>query len=201
MKTLLIDNYDSFTFNLYQLIAEVTGETPIVLENDRLSWDDLCSLSPDNIIISPGPGRPDNERDFGICQSAILHMEAPLLGVCLGHQGICHLFGGQLIHAPEPCHGRISRIFHKKAGLFAGINQGFNAVRYHSLVAARPLPPELEEIAWTSDRLIMGVKHRSKPIWGVQFHPESICTEYGVKLLKNFYKLSVDYYKERGRKV
>lgn len=201
MKILLIDNYDSFTFNLYQLIAEVTGEIPVVFENDRLSWDDLCGLSPDNIIISPGPGRPDNERDFGICESAILHMEVPLLGVCLGHQGICHLFGGQVVHAPEPYHGRISRIFHKKVGLFAGINQGFSAVRYHSLVAAYPLTPELEEIAWTSDGLIMGVKHQSKPIWGVQFHPESICTEYGAQLIKNFCKLSVDYHQERGRKV
>jgi para-aminobenzoate synthetase len=201
MKTLLIDNYDSFTFNLYQLIAEVNREFPIVIKNDQLTWHDLVELNPDNIIISPGPGRPDNERDFGICQEIIAKVKAPVLGVCLGHQGICHALGGQIIHAPEPFHGRASHIYHHQKGLFAGIPQGFKAVRYHSLMAQRPLPDELKEVAWTPDGIVMAVEHRSRMMWGVQFHPESACTEFGKELLQNFIKLSVDYYRERGRKL
>lgn len=200
MKTLIIDNYDSFTYNLFQLLAKVTGEEPIVIANDSLDLAGLRKLGPDNIVISPGPGRPNNERDFGVCRQAILEYDAPLFGVCLGLQGIGDCFGGRVVHAPEPFHGRTSRIIHDNGPLFAGIPQGFEAVRYHSLVLDSPLPAELERIAWTSDGLIMGIRHRSRPIWAVQFHPESICTEYGFQLIRNFFLVSQKYYACGARK-
>lgn len=186
MKTLIIDNYDSFTFNLYQMIAEVNGEEPIVLTNDAADWSRVKEMAFDNIVISPGPGRPEVARDFGVCRDAILHANVPLLGVCLGHEGIGHLSGGSIIHAPEVMHGRLSPVHHSGDELFAGIPQGMMVVRYHSLVIAEPLPDMLERIAWTDDGILMGLRHRSRPIWGVQFHPESICTEHGDTLLRNF---------------
>src|SRR5262245_51811555 len=186
MRTLLIDNYDSFTFNLFQLIAEVNGEEPLVVRNDETTWAALSRTDFDNIVISPGPGRPDREADFGICAEAIRSASVPLLGVCLGHQGLGHACGGEVIHAPEVMHGRLSPVFHDGRGLFEGIPQGFEVVRYHSLCVQQPLPAVLECTAWTRDGVVMGLRDRHRLRWGVQFHPESICTEYGQKLMENF---------------
>ena len=186
MKTLIIDNYDSYTFNLYQLIAEVNGEYPTVIYNDQVIWDELKQWEFDNIVISPGPGRPEKSKDFGICRQMIENAHVPLLGVCLGHQGLGYGYGGKVIHAPEVRHGRLSEVYHTATDLFAGIPSPFSVVRYHSLLVADDLPDCLEKTAWTEDNLIMGMRHRYLPMWGVQFHPESICTEYGHTLFENF---------------
>ncbi|TWH16734.1 aminodeoxychorismate synthase component I [Rhodococcus rhodochrous] len=184
IRTLLIDNYDSFTYNLYDLITRVNGIPPRVLTNDH-SWDELVAEPFDNIVISPGPGRPDRARDFGISARALTDAGVPLLGVCLGHQGLCQLFGSAVITAPEPVHGRTSPILHDGTGLFAGLPSPFEAVRYHSLIAD-PVPDELVATARTPDGLLMAVAHRHRPLWGVQFHPESIGTAHGAQLLANF---------------
>ncbi len=189
MKTLLIDNYDSFTYNLYQLLGEVTGESPEVIRNDAEDWADLSLADYDNIVVSPGPGRPERWRDFGESARAVLEDQVPVLGVCLGHQGICHLFGGKVDLAPEAMHGRLSQVHHTQQDVFAGIPSPFSAVRYHSLAVAE-LPEELEALAWTADGVLMGLRHRSRPLWGVQFHPESICTEHGRRLIENFQALT-----------
>ena len=153
-----------------------------------LTWQQLLAFNPDSIIISPGPGRPENDRDFGICRQIILESSIPVLGVCLGFQGIAHLFGGTIERAPEPVHGRSSRIFHDGNGLFAGIPQGFSAVRYHSLTVRNPIPRALRTTAWTSEEMPMALERERH--WGVQFHPESISTDHGVKMLENFRRLS-----------
>ena len=186
MRTLLIDNYDSFTFNLFQVLAAVNREDPIVVRNDEATWADLEGLDFDNIVISPGPGRPEHPKDFGVCKDAIEAAEVPLLGVCLGHQGLAHFCGGTVVHAPEVMHGRLSAVFHDESPLYAGIPQGFQVVRYHSLCVAQPLPACLEVTSWTADGVVMGVAHRERPMWGVQFHPESICTNDGRQLIQNF---------------
>jgi para-aminobenzoate synthetase len=189
-KTLLLDNYDSFTFNLFQLLAETNGEDPVVVRNDGATWDELQGWEFDNIVISPGPGRPDNRHDFGVCADALANATVPVLGVCLGHQGLAHAAGAAVVHAPEVMHGRLSAVYHDGSELFAGIPVGFEAVRYHSLCVAPALPACLEPLAWTRDGVIMAVAHRERPFWGVQFHPESICTEYGRRLLENFRDLT-----------
>jgi len=198
VKTLIIDNYDSYTFNLYQLIAEVNGEYPTVICNDQVVWDELKQWEFDNIVISPGPGRPENLKDFGICRQAIQNAQVPLLGVCLGHQGLGHGYGGKVIHAPEVWHGRTSEIYHTGTDLFVGISSPFSVVRYHSLLVSGDLPDCLEKVAWTEDNLVMGLRHRSLPLWGVQFHPESICTQYGQTLLNNFKEITLKFAQERG---
>jgi para-aminobenzoate synthetase len=198
MKTLIIDNYDSYTFNLYQLIAEVNGEYPTVIRNDRVIWDELKQWEFDNIVISPGPGRPENLKDFGICRQAIENAQVPLLGVCLGHQGLGNGYGGKVIHAPEVRHGRLSEVHHIGTELFEGIPSPFSVVRYHSLLVSDDLPDCLEKVAWTEDNLVMGLRHRSLPQWGVQFHPESICTQYGKTLLENFKEITLKFSQERG---
>ena len=190
MRTLLIDNYDSFTFNLFQLLAGVNHEEPIVVRNDEATWSELADLDFDNVVISPGPGRPERDKDFGVCKDAIEAAEVPLLGVCLGHQGLAHLCGGTVVHAPEVMHGRLSAVFHDGSPLYADIDQGFQAVRYHSLCVAVPLPECLEVSAWTQDGVVMGISHRERPLWGVQFHPESICTNDGRQLIQNFRDLT-----------
>ena len=191
MLTLLIDNYDSFTYNLFQLLAEENGREPIVVRNDGASWEELARLEFDNVVLSPGPGRPERKRDFGVCADAIRLCEAPLLGVCLGHQGLGWVHGGRVGPALEPMHGRVRTVEHGGAPLFAGIPERFEATRYHSLCLEQPLPGELEEIAWGDDGVVMAVAHRSRPQWGVQFHPESIATEHGQRLLANFRDLTV----------
>jgi para-aminobenzoate synthetase len=189
MRTLLIDNYDSFTYNLYQLLGEVNGRAPMVVRNDA-DWSDVPVGEFDGVVISPGPGRPDRCQDFGVSARAILDSGLPVLGVCLGHQGICHLFGGEVGLAPEPVHGRVSEVHHTGVDIFAGLPTPFSAVRYHSL-AVTSMPEEIERIAWTADDVIMGVRHRERPIWGVQFHPESIGSAYGRELLANFRDLAL----------
>src|SRR5947207_4643565 len=172
MRTLLIDNYDSFTYNLYQLLGEVNGQPPVVVRND-VDWSGVPLGDFDGIVVSPGPGRPDRARDFGVSAQAIRDSGLPVLGVCLGHQGIAHLYGGTVRHAPEPMHGRVSAVHHTGVDIFAGLPSPFSVVRYHSL-AATTLPDELEVIGWTSDGVVMALRHREAPVWGVQFHPESI---------------------------
>lgn len=190
MHTLIIDNYDSFTFNLYQLIAEVNGREPVVVRNNHAPWSELARLGADNIVLSPGPGRPERPEDFGVCRDALLHADVPVLAVCLGHQGLAHAFGGAVTRAPEPMHGRQSAVLHDGSALFEGIPRPFSVVRYHSLVAAEPLPACLERIAWTDAGLLMAMRHRDRPLWGVQFHPESIGTEHGRRLLENFQRIT-----------
>ncbi|MGJ5672452.1 MAG: aminodeoxychorismate synthase component I [Nostochopsis sp.] len=193
MQTLIIDNYDSYTFNLYQMIGEVNGELPLVIRNDQVNWDEIKEIPFDNIVISPGPGRPEKLADFGVCREIIENVNIPLLGVCLGHQGLGYLHGGRVIHAPEVRHGRLSKIFHNGSELFQSIPNQFSVVRYHSLLVADELPECLEKIAWTEAGLVMGLRHRYLPFWGVQFHPESICTEYGQKLLENFRDITLRF--------
>jgi para-aminobenzoate synthetase len=190
LRTLLIDNYDSFAYNLFQLLAEENGVEPIVVRNDEASWEELACLEFDNVVLSPGPGRPERRRDFGVCADAIRHSEVPLLGVCLGHQGLGWVHGGRVARAPEPLHGRLRAVEHAGSPLFAGIPRRFEAARYHSLCLEAPLPPELEAIAWADDGVTMAVAHRTRPQWGVQFHPESIATEHGRRLLANFRDLT-----------
>ncbi len=190
MKTLVIDNYNSFTHNLVHLIGQINQEEPRVVFNDQMTWGELSAQRFDNIVISPGPGRPDRAADFGLCRDAIEKANVPLLGVCLGHQGIAMAAGAELIQAPGLVHGRSSPIRHQGHPLFAGMASPFAGARYHSFIIQRPLPDELEEIAWTEDGLVMALARRDRPQWGVQFHPESILTEDGRILLQNFRDLS-----------
>ncbi|MFI5962776.1 chorismate-binding protein [Streptomyces asoensis] len=196
MKTLLIDNHDSYTYNLFQLIAEVNGEEPVVILNDAPAdaVPDLAAF--DNIVVSPGPGHPSKPRDFGISAAVLAGSPVPVLGVCLGHQGIAQGEGGRVVPAPEPRHGHLSAVRHDGRDLFQGLPQHFTAVRYHSLAVREPLPAALEATAWAEDGVLMGLRHRERPLWGVQFHPESVLTEYGHRMLVNFRNLTA----ERARK-
>lgn len=186
MRVIIIDNYDSFTYNLYQYIGEITHTKPLVYFNDQINSQEVFSLKPSAVIISPGPGTVKNPKDFGVSRDVILKSRIPVLGVCLGHQGIGFLSGGNVVHAPAVMHGRISKIYHTENGLFKNIPQGFEAVRYHSLMVSE-LPKEVIKIAWSRDNVVMGIKHATRPLWGVQFHPESIGTQFGKEILKNFF--------------
>jgi para-aminobenzoate synthetase len=185
LPVLIIDNYDSFTYNLVSLVAIVTGEIPKVIRNDEMTWEEIAALDFTSVIISPGPGRPDHVRDFGVSGDVIRNATVPILGVCLGHQGIAAAFGGIVLQT-TPVHGYPSDIIHAGDDLFRGIPERFSAIRYHSLAVMEPLPPELRKIAWTPDGMVMALRHVSRPLWGVQFHPESISTEYGEQLVRNF---------------
>jgi para-aminobenzoate synthetase len=190
MRTLVIDNYDSFTYNLVHLVAVVNQENPLVIRNDELDWDEINEADFDNVILSPGPGHPQREADFGLCGRFVAECRKPVLGVCLGHQGIAAAFGGTVARAPAPVHGKTAHIRHAGTELLRGVPSPFLAARYHSLVACRPLPDKLVELAWSDDDLVMALAHRTRPLWGVQFHPESIITEHGELILRNFRDLS-----------
>ncbi len=189
MKVLIVDNYDSFVYNLAQYVGE-NGDTVVVKRNDEVSLEQARQLRPDRIIISPGPGNPASERSFGCSNSIIrgLGQEIPILGVCLGHQGIVHAFGGKIVRARKLRHGKTSPIMHDGKGIFRGIPNPFDATRYHSLVAERrSLPTDLVVTAESlDDKEIMGVRHKQLPVEGVQFHPESILTAEGHQLILNF---------------
>jgi anthranilate synthase component 2 len=185
MNILLLDNYDSFTYNLYQYLSEL-GATVEVVRNDEIEVDEIRERAPDKIVISPGPCTPA-EAGISIPLIRELGVEIPILGVCLGHQAIGAAFGGRVIRAPEPVHGKLSPIHHQGQGVFQDVPSPFDATRYHSLIVERDsLPSTLEVTAETADGLIMGLRHRELPIEGIQFHPESYTTEHGKQLLRNF---------------
>ena len=190
MTTLLVDNYDSYTYNVFHILAAVSGEEPIVIQNDTVSWGALSRWDFDAIVISPGPGHPDRWHDFGVCSDILRFSDVPILGICLGHQGLGRLLDAKVGAAPLPMHGRVSHVRHLASGLFENIPQDFSVVRYHSLAVTGPIGPEGRVTAWTEDGVVMGIEHRHRPIWGVQFHPESISTEYGHVLIENFYKMA-----------
>ncbi|MBN2369654.1 MAG: aminodeoxychorismate/anthranilate synthase component II [Vicinamibacteria bacterium] len=186
---LLIDNYDSFTYNLYQYLGEL-GEELQVVRNDQITAEQALALRPERIVISPGPGNPDQA---GISLDVIRRAAAarvPLLGVCLGHQAFGQAFGGRIVRAPKLMHGKTSEIHHDGRTIFGGLPRPFTATRYHSLIVASDSVPEsLEVSAWTEDDLVMGLRHKELPLEGVQFHPESILTEVGKDLLRNFLRI------------
>ncbi len=182
---LVVDNYDSFTYNLVHLVAAVEADVRVV-RNDALTVADVAEMAPDGILISPGPGRP---ADAGISEALIRELgpTTPILGVCLGHQAIGEVYGGRIVHAPVLMHGKTSLIRHGGEGVFAGLPQDFVATRYHSLVVDRAsVPPDLQITAETADGIVMGLRHRAHPVEGVQFHPESILTTVGPRLVANW---------------
>ncbi len=199
----VIDNYDSFTYNLVQYLGELVKQphflqadgTPQeirVWRNDEIDVEELADLHPSHILISPGPGSPD--KDSGISNDVIriLGQTTPVLGVCLGQQCIGHVFGGVVDRAPRLMHGKVSPVHHKGGGLFKGLPSPFNATRYHSLIVEEPLPDVLEVTAFTAEGEVMGLRHKTLPIHGVQFHPESILTEHGKEMLANFLKMKAE---------
>jgi para-aminobenzoate synthetase len=198
MRTLLVDNHDSYTYNVFHLLAAASGEEPVVVNNDAVSWRVLSRSDFDAIVLSPGPGRPERWHDFGVCRDILRYSEIPVLGICLGHQGIGNLLDGGVNSAPTPMHGRLSRVRHSDRGIFRGIPQDFSVVRYHSLAVTRP-GPEGQEVAWAEDGVVMGIEHRSRPMWGVQFHPESVATEYGRAIVENFYALADGHPRRHSR--
>jgi anthranilate synthase/aminodeoxychorismate synthase-like glutamine amidotransferase len=183
----VIDNYDSFTHNLVQYLGELGAEME-VFRNDRVTLAELVALSPTHLVISPGPGGPN---EGGVSNAAILDFtgEIPVLGVCLGHQCLGAVYGGRVSRAPRLMHGKTSRIFHHGAGLFDGVPSPFEATRYHSLIVEEPVPACLEVTAFTAEGEVMGLRHRAHPTFGVQFHPESILTPHGKLILRNFLEM------------
>jgi anthranilate synthase component 2 len=181
---LVVDNYDSFTFNLVQILATLDTDV-VVVRNDALTVDEILAKRPDRLVVSPGPGRPE---DAGVsCALIERNTEIPLLGVCLGHQALGAVFGGRVSRAPTLMHGKTSEIMHDGRGLFTGLSNPFVATRYHSLAVERDaMPADLRVTAWTADGIVMGLVHRTRPLAGVQFHPESILTPEGERLLRNF---------------
>ncbi len=180
----VIDNYDSFTYNLVQYLGELGAQVQ-VFRNDRVTPDEIARLEPSHIVISPGPGVPE---DGGVSSETIreFHREVPILGVCLGHQCIGHVFGGVVARAPRLMHGKTSMIYHDSHGIFEGVPSPFEAGRYHSLIVQEPLPDELCVTAFTKEGEVMGLRHKKFPLEGVQFHPESVLTQHGKQILKNF---------------
>ncbi len=196
-KTLVIDNYDSFTYNLVHFLGEL-GADITVRRNDKITLEEIAAMAPEAIVLSPGPCTPN---EAGICLSVIDRFGStiPMLGVCLGHQAMGQALGGDVVRAPTLFHGKTSRINHTGKGIFRGLNAGFEATRYHSLIVkADTLPDTLEVTATTDDGLIMGMQHKTLPIHGVQFHPESIASENGHALLQNFLNIARDF---NGRKA
>jgi len=194
----LIDNYDSFTFNLFHYLAGL-GADVVVHRNDKITTQDVIASEPDGIVLSPGPCTPD---DAGICLDLIAKASAsiPILGVCLGHQAIGQAFGGKVVRAPVPVHGKLSEVRSNNTGVFRGINEPFQATRYHSLIVDRAtLPASLLVNAETNDRLIMGLAHNALPVHGVQFHPESIASQHGHLMLKNFLDIADAWNTKHGR--
>ena len=192
MRLLVIDNYDSFTYNLVHFLGELGAESE-VKRNDKITIEEIAEMAPEAIVLSPGPATPDTA---GICLKLIdaYAPTTPILGVCLGHQALGQAFGGDVVRAPELMHGKTSKISHTGKGLFRGLNSGFEATRYHSLIVKpETLPDALEVTASTDDGLIMGMQHRRYPSHGVQFHPESIASENGHALLQNFLNLARDF--------
>ena len=189
MKTLIIDNYDSFTYNLYQYIGELGGN-PVVVRNDQLTLEQIKRENFSHIVISPGPGDPSDSAYFGVCKDVILTLgkNIPVLGVCLGHQGIIYAFGGRVVRAATIKHGKTSVIKHNQKGIFANVKNPLIGMRYHSLIGEKKSIPACLKITAISvdDKAIMGVRHKKFPIYGVQFHPESISTHEGKKILANF---------------
>ncbi|GAC1410774.1 MAG: aminodeoxychorismate/anthranilate synthase component II [Actinomycetota bacterium] len=187
-RILVIDNYDSFTYNLVQELAEL-GATPSVVRNDAWTLEQAREFRADGIVISPGPGSPENGKDVGISNEVILRLgpTTPLLGVCLGHQCIGYVFGGTIKRAPELVHGKTSPVFHRGEGVLDGLPIPFNATRYHSLIVERSsIPAELKVTAETEDEVVMAMRHRTLPIEGLQFHPASVMTSDGMSILRNF---------------
>lgn len=196
-KTLVIDNYDSFTYNLVHFLGEL-GATMIVRRNDKITLDEIAAMAPEAIVLSPGPKTP---TEAGICLAVIDRFKAdiPMLGVCLGHQAMGQAMGGDVIRAPHLVHGKTSKINHTGKGIFRGLNAGFEATRYHSLIVRQEtLPDVLEVTATTEDGLIMGMQHKTLPMHGVQFHPESIASENGHALLQNFLNIARDFNGQRA---
>jgi anthranilate synthase component 2 len=192
---LLIDNYDSFTYNLFHFLGEL-GAKVRVERNDALTADEALALKPDGIVLSPGPCTPN---EAGICLELITKANGrvPILGVCLGHQSIGQAYGGRIVRAPEPMHGKLSRMHHTGKSVFRGLNNDFNATRYHSLtIAPESMPAVLDVTATSEDGVIQGVMHKSHPVHGVQFHPESIASENGHALLQNFLDIARDFARE-----
>ena len=190
MRTLLVDNHDSYSYNVFHLLAAACGTEPVVVNNDAVSWRVLSRESFDAIVLSPGPGRPERWHDFGVCRDILRYSEIPVLGICLGHQGIGNLLHGGVNRAPMAMHGRLSHVHHDGTGLFEGVPQDFEVVRYHSLAITSPMGPEGRETAWADDGVVMGIEHSSRPMWGVQFHPESVATEHGRRIAENFYAMA-----------
>jgi anthranilate synthase component 2 len=189
---LLIDNYDSFTFNLFHYLGEL-GADVLVKRNDELTAREALAMRPNGIVLSPGPCTPN---EAGICLDLVRAAEGrvPILGVCLGHQAIGQVYGGRVVRAPEPIHGKLSRIQHTGKGVFRGLNNDFEATRYHSLtLEPASIPQSLEVTAATADGVIMGVMHKQHPVHGVQFHPESIASENGHALLQNFLQIAEEF--------
>lgn len=187
-RILIVDNYDSFTYNLFQELAELGADVSVV-RNDEWSVEQVEEHAPDGIVISPGPGSPEVPRDVGISNEVIraLGGRIPVLGVCLGHQCIGYVFGGRIVRAPSLLHGKVSQIYHRGEGVLDGLPIPFEATRYHSLVVERAsLPHELKVTAETGDEVVMAMRHRTLPIEGVQFHPESVLTTEGMAILRNF---------------
>jgi len=189
MKILVIDNYDSFVYNIAQILGELKTE-PVVVRNDKITLEEVREMNPDAIVISPGPGHPADRKYFGVCTDIIRELgpEIPILGVCLGHQGIVHAFGGKVVNARKVRHGKTSPIQYIQDGLFENVANPFRATRYHSLVAEQDSIPSCLEVTAraTDDGEIMGIRHKEYLIEGVQFHPESVLTDEGRKMLQNF---------------